>query len=360
MPDPSNPQFIIAKNPREDSSLPYLLYLPVNREDPVILATRDVWPVDKDLYCHPAEEWPEDPEIVQEVDVRVCRRRGQAIDLLLIRRQRRRSLFVWTRNKRGRTLIFWRSPQSMGGARPGIRVPGARALRSRLNVAVDHRERYAWKFADERVAVVRRDLPVGDYGLFRHDRLFAAVERKRLDDFATSAVSGALSFALQEMSTLPFASLVVEGRLSDLIKKDSVRAGWLMNLVAALQVQFPRVNWMFAETRGIAEDYAYRWFSAVHRAYMEGDRDVGPRTGASVEDIAALPVSDAYGRRAAAAAQSRAGKVWTTREYAEAFDVSRDTARKDLKELVEMGVVEARGNRRTRHFVPADPEVETD
>jgi len=41
---PSGPdRFRVALNPNPDSRLPYLVYLPVAGEDPVILATRDTW-----------------------------------------------------------------------------------------------------------------------------------------------------------------------------------------------------------------------------------------------------------------------------------------------------------------------------
>lgn len=354
--DPCPGRFIIARNPKEGTRLPYLLSLPVAGEEPVLLATSATWPSDRDLYCHPVSEWPRDAEVIEEEDVQLCRRRGRAVDLLLRRRQRRRCMVVWTQNRQGRTLIFWRSAASMQGARPGVRVPQARALRQRLTVAVDNREQYAWKFAGHRVQLVRRSLPVGDYGMFEGDELIAAVERKRIDDLATSAVSGRLTFALQELSVLPFAAVVVEGRLSDLMKKKEVRSGWLLNLVAALQIQFHRVTWMFAETRAIGEDYAYRWLSAAYKAYRGGEDAGGKQAGDSdpIDEIRAIPVMDAYGRRSAAAAEAMRGRIWTGRDYAEHFEVSRGTATKDLRELVEMGVLEARGSRRTRHYVAVE------
>ncbi len=354
---PSGDVFVIARNPNRQSSLPYLLSLPVAGEEPVLLATRATWPSDRDLYCHPVSTWPEEPEVLEELDVNLCRRRGRAIDLILQRRRLRRSMFVWTQNRQGRTLIFWRSAKSMQGARPGIRVPQARALKGQLTVAVDSRERYAWKFSDHQVRVVERDLPAGDYGIFSDDELVAAVERKKIDDLASSAVNGQLTFTLQELTVLPFSALVIEGRLSDLMKKEEVRSGWLLNLVAALQIQFHRVTWMFAETRGIAEDYAYRWLSAAYKAYRyrpdDANDDPSPELPADIrQQTRTIPILDGYGRRSTAAAEARRGKTWTSREYADRFEVSRATANKDLKELVEMGVLQARGSRRTRHYVP--------
>jgi len=346
--------FIIAVNPKPKSRLPYILSLPVAGERPVWLATGDVWPTGKDLYCHPLSEWPEEAEVVERLPVQACWRQGAAVHLVLQRRQRRRSLFVWTKSRRGRPLIFWRSPRSMRGARPGIRVPQARALEGPLTVAVDTRERYPWRFTGHAARIVRRHLPIGDYGIFRENRLVAAVERKSVEDLATSAVSGTLVFVLQELSTLPYAAVILEGRLSDLIKREEVRPGWLLNIIATLQVQFPRVNWMFAETRKIAEDYAYRWLAAVAKS-AQGRRE--PPEAADAEGPPeSLPVLDPYLRRATAAAEAREGKIWTSRDYAARFRVSRSTAISDLKVLVERGVLEERGARRNRRYVAASQE----
>jgi len=46
---------------------------------------------------------------------------------------------------------------------------------------------------------------------------------------------------------------------------DRARPGWLLSMIAALQVEHPRVSWMFAETRQLAEDWAYRWLGAASR-----------------------------------------------------------------------------------------------
>ncbi|MCA1681394.1 MAG: hypothetical protein LC777_21835, partial [Actinobacteria bacterium] len=43
--------FLIARNPDEESSLPYLLRLPI--EGGVELKAREVWPVTARVYCHP-------------------------------------------------------------------------------------------------------------------------------------------------------------------------------------------------------------------------------------------------------------------------------------------------------------------
>lgn len=69
-------ELLIAKNPDPDSSLPYLLRIPLASAP--LLRVRDVWPRTNAVYCHPVDdsEWPADPEIVERIDLRVCERRG--------------------------------------------------------------------------------------------------------------------------------------------------------------------------------------------------------------------------------------------------------------------------------------------
>ncbi len=45
--------FLIARNPEEDSKLPYLLHLPI--EGGLVLKARDTWPRAARIYCHPYE-----------------------------------------------------------------------------------------------------------------------------------------------------------------------------------------------------------------------------------------------------------------------------------------------------------------
>jgi hypothetical protein len=50
--------FTIARNPQEDTKLPYLLRLPI--EGCLVLKARDTWPRAARIYCHAFEEdWPE-------------------------------------------------------------------------------------------------------------------------------------------------------------------------------------------------------------------------------------------------------------------------------------------------------------
>jgi hypothetical protein len=349
-------EFVIARNPEPKSRLPYLLRLPVAGEHDVILATRGRWPSGKDLFCYELGAWPEEAEVLETVPVERCWRAGVAVHLVLRRRQARRSLFIWTQS-RGRKLIFWRSRTSMRGARPGIRVPQARGLERTLAVAVDVQERYPWRFARYAVQAERRQLPVGDYGVLDGDRCVAAVERKTITDLARSATAGELALTLAELDRIPHGALVIEGRLSDLVKegrRGDVRPGWLLNLVAALQVAHPRVAWMFAETRSLAEDYAYRWLAAsAHAEHVPND---GPAQAVR-EEPARYPgpqILDAVRRRQIALEEAAQGVTWTTAAFAARCGVTQVTAWKDLKALVDQGILVAKGDRRTRTYGTPD------
>src|SRR6476646_3444458 len=89
-------ELLIAHNPDLESPLAHLLRLPLGSG--MVFRTSGTWPRTKVLYCYPVEstEWPEDPEIVEQVPVRSCVRRGAAIDLVLDRSRENRSQIVFT------------------------------------------------------------------------------------------------------------------------------------------------------------------------------------------------------------------------------------------------------------------------
>lgn len=73
--------FEVAANPDPDSTLPFLIRLPLPGGE-LVLKARDSWPRTAKVYCHRADDgWPQQPEIIEQVPVRSCQRRGVAIDL---------------------------------------------------------------------------------------------------------------------------------------------------------------------------------------------------------------------------------------------------------------------------------------
>jgi hypothetical protein len=179
--------FEVAANPDPDSSLPFLIRLPLP-DGELVLKARDSWPRTAKVYCHRAEAWPDQPQILEQVAVRSCRRRGVAIDLVLDRPRENRSQLVFTRIQGGREGIFWQSARTTRQARPGIRVPRRRAAGlAELTILVDTRERYPYRFAHQQATTERQALPVGDYGIAHGGETVAVVERKSLADLTRPA-----------------------------------------------------------------------------------------------------------------------------------------------------------------------------
>jgi hypothetical protein len=253
-------EFIVARNPDAASSLPYLLRLPVGGG--LWLKAAETWPRTARIYCHPADA-PDlaTLDVVERVPVHVCERRGAAIDLVLDRVQNRRSQFVFTAH-RGRSLILWQTSKAAISARPGVRIPFS-PMTAGLRVCVDTRERYGYRFAGRGVTVERRALVAGDYAVVRGDAVLASVERKSLENFAASLNDGSLDYAMADLARLPNAAVVVEAPYSAFVKYPHSRAGYMIDLVARVQVRHPSVPVVFLESRKLAEEWTFRFLRAA-------------------------------------------------------------------------------------------------
>lgn len=264
--------FVVARNPDPESTLPYLVSVPVAGGG-LILKARDTWPRTAKVYCHRSDEWPDGAEIVEEVPVLSCVRRGVAVDLVLDRARENRSQLVFTRMRTGREGIFWQSSRTVRQARPGIRVPSRRAsLHAELPILVDTRERYPYRFARQQAQVQRRALAVGDYAVELDGQIVAAVERKTLADLSSRLVEGSLPFHLAQLGDLPRAALVVEDRYSEVFKLQHVAPGFVAELLATVQVRYPAVPIVFCETRPLAEEWTFRFLGAA-LAYARAEAD---------------------------------------------------------------------------------------
>lgn len=260
---------LIARNPDPDSSLPYLVRIPLGRG--IVLRARDTWPRTAKIYCHRhGEGWPADAEIVEELPLRSLTPRGASIDIVLERARENRSQFVITQ-ARGREVIFWQSARTNKAARPNIALPTARAAgQAGLEIVVDTRERYAWKFSHQQVSTVKRALAAGDYAVVHDGSVVAVVERKSLPDLATSLTSGSLRSILTALAGMPRAAVVVEDRYSAIFKLEHVRPSLVAELVAECQVRFPGVPIIFAENRALAQEWTFRFLGAALAEHTEG------------------------------------------------------------------------------------------
>jgi hypothetical protein len=269
-------ELLIARNPDPDSRLPYLMRVPYGGG--LVFRTSGTWPRVKALFCFPVEatEWPAEPDVVERVAVRSCARRGASIDLVVDRYRENRSQIVFTK-ARGRDAVFWQSARTRKQARPDVRTPTARAAGlSDLEIIVDSRERYAYRFTGQQVQVSKRALPVGDYAVEASGVVVAAVERKSIDDLTTSLTNGKLRFALTELASLPRAAIVVESRYSDVFKLQHTRPSTVADGLAELQVRWPTVPIHFCETRQLAEEWTYRFLGAA-LAWARTEHDVRAR-----------------------------------------------------------------------------------
>lgn len=253
-------ELLIARNPEEGSSLPYLIRIPLGPAG-IVVKARETWPRTAKVYCHRADGWPDQAEIVDRQPVRSVSRRGAAIDLVLTRARENRSQFVLTQ-ARGREVIFWQTARTAKQARPRVTLPTARAHGEVLEIIVDSGEKYAYTFGHQQASTSRRRLPVGDYAVAIDNEIVAAVERKTADDLAGSLLSGKLGYVLAELSTLPRAAVVVEAGYSKIFSLAFASGSAVAECLAEAQVRFPAVPIVFCENRSMAQEWTYRWLGA--------------------------------------------------------------------------------------------------
>ncbi len=255
--------FVIARNPEPDSTLPFLLRIPL--DGGILLKAKDTWPRTAKIYCHRFfDPWPDDAEVIERIGVRSCVRRGAAIDLVLDRGRENRSQFVITTIRGGRQAVFWQTSRTTKQARPRVAVSTARAQGLRdLEILVDSGERYAWRFSEQQATARRQGLPAGDYAVTDDDgRILAAVERKSGQDLVTSMTTGKLKYQLTELSSLPRAAVVVEVAYGKVLDHPQVRTSVIADGLAEAQALFPSVPIVFIETRKLAQEWTYRFLAA--------------------------------------------------------------------------------------------------
>ncbi|MEZ0339977.1 ERCC4 domain-containing protein [Mycobacterium sp. pV006] len=298
------PDMLIAHNPEEGTTLPYLIWLPLGAGG-VTLKARETWPRTNKVYCHRLEQWPDGADIIERLPVRSISRRGAAIDLVLERGRENRSQFVLTR-ARGREMVFWQSRRTAKQARPNVALPTARAHGRTLEIVVDSHERYGYKFSDQQADTLRRALPAGDYAVYSGDVLVASAERKSIEDLSAGLLSGKLTYQLADLAALPRAVVVVEAGYSRLFKLEHVSSSVVAEALAEAQARFPSVPIVFVETRVLAQEWIYRWLGAclheheLHTATPDfrTEPQPGPQVSVSNSDIRlwarerGLPVGD--------------------------------------------------------------------
>lgn len=78
------------------------------------------------------------------------------------------------------------------------------------------------------------------------EAVVAAIERKTLENLATSLSDGSLAFQLQRLAELPKAAIVVEADYPDLFQSQPGRGSWLADMLGRLAVRYSEVPVVFA------------------------------------------------------------------------------------------------------------------
>ncbi|WP_298210606.1 ERCC4 domain-containing protein [Ferrimicrobium sp.] len=258
------PYLTIARNPDAASGLGYLVMIPI--DGGMVVKTSGTWPRTKALYCHPVpiSDWPTEPEVVEEITLLSCARRGAAIDIVADRARENRSQLVFT-HARGRDMIFWQSTRTQRQAKPKGTVPRARAHGVvDIPITIDTRERYPYQFRNRSVNTQRGALPCGDYGVYLGTDLYAAVERKTLEDLIASLSDNRLRYAIGQLAALAHAAIVVEARYSAILQSPYMRPALILDAVADYALRWPEVPVVFCENRKLAEEWTYRYLAAAY------------------------------------------------------------------------------------------------
>ena len=158
---------------------------------------------------------------------------------------------------------LWQSARTACQARPNVAIPTARAAGRQLEILVDSHERYPWTFAHQQATTERRALPAGDYAVAVDGRIVVAVERKSLTDLVSTMTTGKLRYLLADLAALPNAAVVVEDRYSAVFKLQHVRPAIVADGLGEAAARFPTVPIVFAETRPLAQEWAYRFLGAA-------------------------------------------------------------------------------------------------
>ncbi len=245
----------------------------IEQDGRVLFAVRaqSDWPAPGgQIFC--LREHEHDPaealDLVERVPIASVHRVGIKLAVVLDRPRRKRCEFLSLRRERkdgtgSYEQVFFRTETAIRAHRSRGRVELGN--RVSIDVAIDLRERYPWRFPGARVT--RRELPVGDYALLRSDAIVAVAERKSLENLLGDIGSiRALHQGMAELARQPRAAVVIEAQYGDFLDPARTRA-WpashVARVVAELAALHPRLPFVFAGNRKLANVWAERWFTAV-------------------------------------------------------------------------------------------------
>ena len=211
-------------------------------------------------------------EPVERAPVAGVTRVGRKLVVVLDRGQRKRCEFLTVeRPKRDGAgtieQLFFRTESGIRAHRSRSRVElRAPAALADLSVVIDSAERYPWRFPG--LAVQRRKLPVGDYGLFVAGQPLAVVERKSFDNLLgdVGAIQ-ALHQQLADLAGVPGSAFVIEADYRDFLDPARVKGRWppahLARVLGELAAMHPRLPIVYAGNRQLANAWTRGFFLAV-------------------------------------------------------------------------------------------------
>jgi len=250
---------------------PYRLSIRQGGENLLVLRVQDRWPGQKGhIFCLREKSGDFSPTLseVERVKVISFKRYGKRISVVLDRGKEKRCdfLFLTKKYKSGEgeyEQIFWRTQAGLLGNKPRLKL--STYHKGEMDIIVDIGEKYPWTFPDCNVEKDR--LPVGDYALKGKSGIIAIVERKTFDNFvAEFSKMQIFHQQLGELSSHKHSALLIEANYADFFKPGRLKyypPVFAAKAIGELYAFHPALSIIFAGNRKLANEWTYRFFSAV-------------------------------------------------------------------------------------------------
>ncbi len=266
----------------DDPKFPYRLT--IRRGEEILLAIRvqDRWPGQKgNIFCMREEGRTFKPplEEIERVPIISMNNYGKKLILVLDRAINKRCDFIFLKKpyktKEGEyEVIFWRTQKLIREVAPKVRIANYNS--QQMEILVDYRERYPWKFP---MCIMKRaPLPCGDYALMNNGNILAIIERKTYENMLTDLCKfHILNQNISELLAYKHSAIVIEAEYKDFLnpeKNNFISPNYCSRLFANIFAIHPKFQIVFAGNRKIANLWVHRYFEAVQA--LENDQPLTP------------------------------------------------------------------------------------